>query len=63
MSLRLSIAVAVLVRSACATALALLAVGALAQSSRVPANATTKLAQESAPNTAVGRLLQPVNNL
>ena len=63
MSLRLSIAVAGLVRAACATALALLAVGALAQSSRVPANATTKLAQESAPNTAVGRLLQPVNNL
>ena len=35
----------------------------MAQSVRVESNATTKLAQESAPNTAVGRLLKPVDNV
>jgi len=34
----------------------------MSQSVRVEANATSKLAQEARPSTAVGRLLNPVNN-
>lgn len=34
----------------------------MAQTVRVEINGTTKLAKESAPNTAVGRLLDPANN-
>lgn len=35
---------------------------AMAQTVKVEPNATTKLAQESAPNTAISRLLNPANN-
>lgn len=34
----------------------------MAQTIRVEPNATTKLAQASAPNTALARLLNPVDN-
>lgn len=40
----------------------LLASAAMAQTARVPANATTELAKAADPNTAVGRLLQPAHN-
>lgn len=47
----------------CSAMIVLLAAPAvMAQSTRIPANATTQLAQESRPDSAVGRLLNPANN-
>ncbi|WP_367066770.1 cytochrome c peroxidase [Oryzisolibacter sp. LB2S] len=46
--------------AACAMLLGLS--GAMAQTASIESNATTRLAQSRAPDSAVGRLLQPVNN-
>lgn len=46
----------------CGAAIFIVASNAIAQVVRAPANATTKLAKEAAPNTAVARLLNVVSN-
>lgn len=62
MRLSLATEMSAMLLKTCAAAMLCWGSAAMAQPIKVEPNATTKLAQESAPNTAVGRLLNPVNN-